>query len=174
VVLVAALEPGAGTSVTASNLAFVAAKAGRSVLLIDGNSDRPSLAALVPAGAQANLINLQGTYRPIYRVQGQSAPLDLVPMMPDEEELCFRIAQQRAYEPIEGMNGRYDFVVIDGPVLNGGDEDRELAAVADRVLLVVPDASKSRVSVDDLIYDLDINKAKFAGVVVTFPGRSAP
>ena len=172
VVLVATLDPGAGASVTASNLAFTAAAAGRSVLLIDGNPDRPALATLVPQGAPANLINLHGTYRPIFHVPGQSGLIDLVPILPDEDELCFRTAQERHYEPIEGINGRYDYVVIDGPVLNGSEEDRELAHAADRIVLVVPDGRQTQVSIGDIAYDLGVPNSKLAGLVVTFPGKA--
>ena len=126
----------------------------------------------MPQGASANLINLHGTYRPIYHVPGQSGLIDLVPMLPDEDELCFRVAQERHYEPIEGINGRYDFVVIDGPVLNGSEEDRELAYAADRIVLVVPDGRQSNVSIEDIAYDLGVTNAKLAGLVVTFPGKA--
>jgi uncharacterized protein involved in exopolysaccharide biosynthesis/Mrp family chromosome partitioning ATPase len=173
IVLVAAVEAGAGTSVTASSLAFVAASAGRSVLLIDGNPEAPALTALIAPNARANLIDLHGSFRPIYHVEGTSGIIDVVPILANEEEVCFRIAQDHAYEPIAGINGHYDFVVIDGPALRGTEDDRDLVAAADRLVLVARDGTQGNISIEDLLEDLGLAPAKFAGTVLTKSARTA-
>ena len=167
VVLVTSLHPGAGKSVVASNLAFAAAAAGRSVLLIDGHAEAPSLSALIPAKSQPGVIELNGDYRPLFHVPGRHGTIDLVPILPDEEEICFRLAQQRGFSPVHGINGTYDFVVIDGPTLRGEDDDRDLARAADRILIVVPEGEVDRTPVEDLLYELEVPLDKFAGTVIS-------
>ena len=172
VVLVTSLQPGAGKSVVASNLAFAAAAAGRSVLLIDGHAEAPVLSALISPELAPGVIELNGDYRPLFHVPGSKGAIDLVPILPDEEEICFRLAQQRGFSPVRGINGTYDFVVIDGPTLRGEDDDRDLARAADRILIVVPEGEIDRTPVEDLLYELEVPLDKFAGTVISRARRA--
>lgn len=168
VVLVAATARQAGASTLAANLARAAAEQGARTLLIDAHQAHPVLDLMIPADAPKTLIELAGRRRPLYRLDPFSSDLSLIPALPKEERICRSIAEHSAYEPITGVKGNFDFVVVDGPDAGDLQALRALVPAVGHVLLVVPDEGDGMA---DLLRRLGATPAQFAGFVRAAPGR---
>lgn len=164
-ILVTSASEGCGKTVIAVNLARAAAMAGRRVLLIDANAHNPSLSQLIEAGSEPSLIELDGDNRPIYTVTDMpKATLRFVPMLDAEERVRTRLERQKSVERINGINGNFDFVVLDGATLEAGDDLRFIAGAVDRVVFVVG-AGETAPDADALADWLDVPRDKLAGSV---------
>ena len=135
-ILITSIEPGVGKSVLAANLAQAAAEAGERVLLIDANSQHPSISALAPHDEPPALIALSGTMRLAYRLWTGSGSLHLIPLSPAEKRLTRRLVRDQSTEFIEGIADNFDLVIVDGPVARAGEEPMALVAAASEIIIV--------------------------------------
>jgi capsular exopolysaccharide synthesis family protein len=107
--------PGDGKSTTALNLAAAAAERGQSVLLVDGDLRRPSVAEYLGIDGGVGLTNvLLGTASVAQAVQ-RIGDVDVLPsgaLPPNVTQLVTSHAMERV---IGELLARYDFVVVDAP-----------------------------------------------------------
>ncbi len=170
VILVTSMIEAAGKTTIAVNLARYAAKGGRRTLLIDANAEHPALAGVLPNGAPAGLIALNGQRRPVYRI---APSLWVAPILAAEARIVARLDRRPTTERIDGIHGEFDVVVIDGPVMETNGEAREMASAVDRVV-VAARSDEPLPQLEDVAMLLDIAESKVAGAVVSeTPARRA-
>lgn len=162
-ILVSSVEPGAGKSVLAANLAQAAAQAGERVLLIDANSEHPSVSALAPVSDPPSLIQLGGTVRLAYRLWTGAGSLHLIPLTPAEKRLTRRLVKDQETDYIEGIAGNFDLVIVDGPAAGSGAEAMALAAAADEIIMVAA-AHTTMADVQPTLRKMRV-QGKFRGLV---------
>jgi capsular exopolysaccharide synthesis family protein len=140
--VVSSASPGEGRTSTAANLAVALARAGSSVVLVDADLRQPSLAPLFGLRPERGLASvLQGRLAPADAVQpwpdvpGQR--LDIVDGGPPVEAPAKLLASSAMSGLLRDLRGRYDIVVVDAPPLADGQGGAEVAAHADRALVVV-------------------------------------
>jgi Mrp family chromosome partitioning ATPase/capsular polysaccharide biosynthesis protein len=133
-------RPGEGKTTVAMNLALLAARENRRVLLIDANSYDPKLTLCIAPQATGSLLDMLHNGRSVH---------DSV-VLHTETGLHFlanrsRVASQPAEDIwsldvsgfIRDAKQRYDLIVFDLPALAPGPEVRSAAAVLDAILLVI-------------------------------------
>ncbi|MDI9848040.1 exopolysaccharide transport family protein [Rhodoblastus sp. 17X3] len=169
IVLVAATWPRAGASTLAANLARVAAATGARALLIDAHAAHPAQHRAAPDNAPRTLIEAAGQTRPLLRLTPYSQSLSLIPSLPDEESVCAAIAEESVFQPVAGINGHFDFVVMDGPDASDEEGLRDLVAAADQILLVVSNEPGDEDDAPDLLRRIGAPEQAFAAFV-----RAAP
>jgi uncharacterized protein involved in exopolysaccharide biosynthesis/Mrp family chromosome partitioning ATPase len=169
IVLVAATWPRAGASTLAANLARVAAAQGARTLLIDAHAAHPAQHRAAPDNAPGTLIEAAGQTRPLVRLTPYSQSLSLIPSWPDEASVCAAIAEESVFQPVAGINGHFDFVVMDGPDASDEEGLRDLVVAADQILLVVSNEPGDEEDAPDLLRRIGAPEQDFAAFV-----RAAP
>jgi uncharacterized protein involved in exopolysaccharide biosynthesis/Mrp family chromosome partitioning ATPase len=169
IVLVAATWPRAGASTFAANLARVAAAKGARALLIDAHPAHPAQHRAAADNAPRTLIEAAGQTRPLVRLTPYSQSLSLIPSWPDEQSICASIAEESVFRPVAGINGHFDFVVMDGPDASDEEGLRDLAAAAGQILLVVSNEPGDEEDAPDLLRRIEAPEHAFAAFV-----RAAP
>ncbi|WP_374544675.1 exopolysaccharide transport family protein [Rhodoblastus sp.] len=169
VVLVAATWPEAGASTFAANLARAAASNGERVLLIDAHKAHPVQDRVAEKDAPATVIEAGGRERPLLRLAPYWQSLSLIPSWPDEDRICAAIAEKGPFETVAGLNGHFDFVVMDGPDASDEEGLRDLAAAADQILLVVSDEPGDEADAPDLLRRIGAPDRAFCALL-----RAAP
>ena len=156
-VLVTSITAGVGKTTIATNLARLAADRGARTLLIEANPRNPQLAHMIDPDAKPGLINVGGVERVIYELPCQGAgSLHFVPIMASEPRIVRRLSGRLGSARIDGIDGHFDFVVIDGPTSGDAAELRKLAATADRIALAV--TAHERVNVNAFVEQFQISR----------------
>ena len=172
-VLVTSGQAGSGKTTVAANLAWMAAAAGRRVLLIEANPASPSLASVLPPDAPARLLKRAGVLRPIYRLAAGSVGLSVAPILANERDVCLRLALRGGDAGTSKASEDFDFIVFDGPVVVKGEQASSLAGAADRVVLVSTENEPAKPSFVDIVDWLDVPADKILRTVVGTPLRQA-
>jgi capsular exopolysaccharide synthesis family protein len=181
VILVTGPSPSEGKSTTATNLASSLALAGKSVILIEADLRRPSVARTL--GIEAAHGGVVSVLIENVRLADALTPTptygpNLQALLADYEggwiaELFSLPAAQRMIVEARQLA---DYVVIDSPPLNEVVDALPLAREADDVLIVVR-LGKSRMDriaqLSELLAENGIRPAGFAVVGVSRPGKSA-
>jgi capsular exopolysaccharide synthesis family protein len=170
VVQVTSPVPGDGKSTIVANLAVAIAKSGKSVLVLDADFRRPSLAKLLGLSGQA-------TPGLAAVVAGKVDPLDAT-VETVVDNLYFMPAGKRPHNPSELLSTpefkelldvvreRYDFVLLDTPPILAVTDPCAVAARVDGVLLAIrmrKGVHFSAVRASETLASID---AKVLGVIV--------
>ncbi len=139
IVLVTSAVSGEGKSVSASNLAFALARAGRRTLLVDGDMRKPAQHAIYDVPNEIGLGNLLSSRTPLKKaiVPNVAAGLDLLPAgdaAGRPAELCEGAAFP---ELLATLCDQYEILVVDAPSVLETSEARVIASYADAVVLVM-------------------------------------
>ena len=140
-ILITSLEPSTGKSVLAANLAQAAAEVGERVLLIDANSAHPTVSTLAQSSHSPVLIDLSGTLRLTFEIWSGAGSLNLIPLSPAERRITRRLARDGETDQIDGINGNFDIVIVDGPVATDEGEAIALVRASDDVIVVAGEAT---------------------------------
>jgi capsular exopolysaccharide synthesis family protein len=131
--------PGEGKSTTLFNLAFVAAQAGQTVLLVDGDLRRPTLHDMLGIENEQGVADVfLGRGLAYEFIRATSIPnLHVISAgdMPSSEMGSFSGAKLR--EILDDLKLRYDLVLIDSPPVLGISDGSVIAHEADACLLVI-------------------------------------
>ncbi|BDG06014.1 CpsD/CapB family tyrosine-protein kinase [Anaeromyxobacter oryzae] len=136
VVAITSAGRGEGRTTTAANLALTAAQESKTVILVEADLRRPTLAALLGLAPRAGLADvLDGTAelgQAVVRVGGLA-----VLCAGDARDPAASLRSPRVPAIVEQLRAAYEHVVLDAPpALAFADGDR-LAAAADAVILVI-------------------------------------
>ena len=167
--------PGAGTTSVATNLASIAAAAGRKVAIVDGNLRRPRIAEVfglddtepglgdVIVGDSRLADVVHETQEGIRVVTAGTVANRFVERL-DADSLRAVIAELREY---------VDVVLVDGPPVVVASEAMGMADQVDATVLVVRAYSEQRGLVARLMRQLQEQPSSFLGVVLNRPRNTA-
>lgn len=178
VIVVTSSMPHEGKSTTAINIALALAESERSVLLIDGDMRRPTLAkymdlvgsvgfSTVLSGAASVDDSLQKTRFPGLTVLTSGA------IPPNPSEL---LGSQSARKLLTELRSKFDYVVIDSTPLLAVTDAAILAAAADGVLIMARFGQAKRDQLAHAVGNLESVGAPLLGAVFTMMpvrGRSS-
>jgi tyrosine-protein kinase len=165
--LVTSPSRGDGKSEIAANLAVSLARAGKQVILVDGNLRRPRIAALFGLPEDQGISNLldgpgQGNLLwPIESIPGLTVVL-AGPVAPDSSEI---LGAQQMYRLIQEFKAMADVVIFDSPPLLYSDA-LVLAPQVDGVLLVVNSGTSGRENTINAVESLQLVGANMIGSVL--------
>ena len=170
-VLVTSISAGVGKTTIAANLARLAAAQGARTLLIEANSRNPQLARMIEPDAKPGLIEVGGVERVLYTATAHGAgSLCFVPIMASESRIVRRLSGRWGAARIEGIEGHFDFVIVDGPSSEDAADVRKLAANADRITLAV--TADERAEVERFIRQFQIPRSQVsAGMLALVEDR---
>lgn len=145
-VLISSSIPGEGKTTASVSIAVCAAMLGRRVLLIDLDFKRPSIARELGGGAEWGIFDILLRNCPPAEViiHIPDLGIDYLPMSTCPVDALPILAGERMPQLLRQLSDNYDSVIIDGPPLLGITESRFLAAMVDKVLLVVKWGSTRR------------------------------
>ena len=166
-VTITSLHPGEGKTTVAVNLAASLAEFGLSVVLVDGNVDGPALHEVF------GIENWQG---PLPAAINDADPVSLLTAVPSIAGLQVVTAGPRLSTSSEAkfylwqlQKFRHlgDFVIVDGPALQGGTAAGLVARATDAVVLVVPSGPSGPEAVEADLRILEKYETVVLGTVLT-------
>lgn len=145
-ILVTSTQPNEGKTTVASCLAIVASLSGRTVLLIDGDLRRPSLAmaAGVPDGIGFGEV-LEGNAESadainpveLFEASRDASALSIMSAGGKPPEVLVNVDRARAKAAVQSISQRFDLIIFDSPPVLAANDALLLAGIVDGVLLVV-------------------------------------
>ena len=139
VIAITSSGAGEGKSTSCANLAYVSAKAGKKVLLIDADLRRPVQHKFVNDSNEFGVADLlQGSKKPKELIQDTPVKnLSLITAGNMNEKFFGLINPQAMTEAINELRADFDLIIIDSPPILGVNDAAILANVADATMLVV-------------------------------------
>lgn len=167
-ILVTSPSAGEGKSTTAINVAAALAESGKSVVVVDGDLRRPSIARLAGVNPDIGLTSLLRDGSVVDEMIQESgiegmAVLASGPIPPNPVEV---LGSRKAKQAIDALEASYDVVVIDTPPVLPVTDAAVLAQYVDGVLLIVRAGSTRRADVQSATAQLAIAQAPVLGVVL--------
>ncbi|EFV02272.1 capsular exopolysaccharide family [Pseudoramibacter alactolyticus ATCC 23263] len=155
-----------GKTATAINLALVMSRAGKKVLLIDGNTHSPKVGAcLAVPDDQPGLSNWLAAGG--YDWDQYIAEKGALWIMPLGTEAQMRIETVKMQAMLSALSKEYDYILVDGPSIGAYADASTLAEAVDAVLWVVKQYGANREEVIAAKQRLDILGAEVIGTTLT-------
>lgn len=172
--VVTAGMPGAGATTVVSNLAATIAAGGRSVLVIDANFRRPSLAKVFGesndrAGLGDVLVGSTSFDEATVNCDG----ISLITAGTPGNRLFERLANGEFDRLLADARPKYDYVLIDAPPAVVAGDALVVANHADATLIVIRANQEQRGLVARLISQFNEAKGELLGVVLNRPRETA-
>ena len=166
-IVVTSPAPGEGKSTTAANLAVVAARSGRSVVLVDADLRKPSVARNFGVQASIGLADvLTGGWRwqeALVPVSGENLHIlasGSIPRFPSELVGSSRMAQL-----IEELEAEFEFVIVDSPPVLPVSDALVIGVNVDGVVMVARMVETRRAALKRAIDAVTKVNATLLGVV---------
>ncbi|MCM1985227.1 GumC family protein [Lyngbya confervoides] len=159
--------PSEGKSTVAANLAAVMAQAGKSVLLVDTNFQRPSQSLIWNLSSEVGLSHLL--------MSQVSFLLAVQPISPNLDILMSGSLQPMTGNPLESKQmellladwvSRYDTVVLDLPAVNLSADAAIVSQILDGVLLVTRLGTLDELNATKAVQVLNHSQANLLGMVI--------
>ena len=175
VLLFTSPAPGQGATTVALNVAIAATRAGRRIMLIDGDSTGHGLSRFLSTGTTPGLTDLAAGKAAVVDTArllaiGPNEMLPVIPVGSDGVDLA-ALSGVAVADAIDQVAGRADLVIIDAPPVGWSDTTPHLAAHADGSILVVSDTADPRVVAEVLDRLRDVG-APAVGYVINRVERS--
>jgi succinoglycan biosynthesis transport protein ExoP len=169
--VVTSAAPGEGKTMTAVNLAASCARQGMSVLLMECDLRRPSIARYFESSQESDLSNVMLDDRPWDEAISASGipKLDVLlagRAIPRAEEFLAGPDMKRL---LDELSQRYDLVILDTSPLLVAADATVLGAIADGVLLVVRASKTERGAIQQAVHQLTLVGAHIVGTVLNDP-----
>ncbi|MDH6181688.1 succinoglycan biosynthesis transport protein ExoP [Microbacteriaceae bacterium SG_E_30_P1] len=170
--LITGARPDQGATTVALGLAMASAQQGRRVLLVDANVRNPHVLEHLGLESDLGLTDLLVGAPLADAVQSWPVVPELSviaagSVAPNTHDL---FASERARRLVQGLEERYDHVIIDAPPLSAGSDAVTLAPLAGSVLLAVTPGTLPR---EDLLRGIaSLGHSELRGIVLTDVRRS--
>ena len=166
-IVVTSPAPGEGKSTTAANLAVVAARSGRNVVLVDADLRKPTVARNFGVQASIGLSDvLSGRWRwqeALIPVEGENLHIlasGSIPRFPSE-----LVGSSRMAEVIQELEAAFDFVIIDSPPVLPVSDALVIGVNVDGVVLVARMVETRRAALKRAVDAVGKVNANLLGVV---------
>ena len=167
---------GEGKSTTAAQLALAYAKTGKNVLLVDANFSRPSLDPHLLVCSTPRKFKVASTLGFTEVLKGKASCNDAIIQLEQPglsllpagrmSRTAADLISTRASAVLTKLYQNFDLIIVDAPPVLAAAEARELAAVADAVLLLTKAAETVAKQVSDAISVLSRARANVVGLVL--------
>ncbi len=154
VIGIVAVNPGAGASTTARDLAFLTAVSGSQTLLIDAAAPKSSLSAAMAPQATIGLVDVLDDVGLM-----EKAVISLVPTLQflplgkvGRVTPAIRIGSGRTQWSFDALKKKYDTILVDLPAFSASPDANAIVPELDGVLVVT---AYGRTSVDDAVRAID-------------------
>ena len=168
-VVITSSVPNEGKTTVSLELARAIAKGGRSVLLVECDMRRRSLAALLGVHPQAGLYSVLAGQTELdstaVTVEQNLVFLDVEPHIPNPPEI---IASKRFLRFVDQARDLFDFVLFDTPPLAAFVDAAVLSSIADGTVMVVRENYARRTEVQDAYAQLQSAGANVIGVCMNW------
>ena len=168
-IVVTSSVPNEGKTTISVELARAMAKSGRTVLLVECDMRRRSLAAMIGIHPQAGLYGvLAGTNEltsSVVAVDKNCWFLDVEPHIPNPPDI---IASKRFRRFVEDAKGKFSYVIFDTPPLAAFVDAAVLSSIADGTVMVVRENFAKRSEVVDAYAQLENAGANVVGVCMNY------
>lgn len=167
--------PGAGTTSVATNLASIAAAAGRKVAIVDGNLRRPRIAEVFGLDDTEPGLGdvIVGDSRLADVVHKTQEGIRVVTAGTVANRFVERLDADSLRTVITELREHVDVVLVDGPPVVVASEAMGMADQVDATVLVVRAYSEQRGLVARLMRQLQEQPSSFLGVVLNRPRNTA-
>lgn len=165
---------GEGKSTTALNLAYVLARSGRKILLMEGDMRLPTISKKLNLKKEKGLSNLlvglckeeevlqpSGLHEQLWVVASGESP-------PNPSEL---LGSGRMRDAVNCFAADFDFIILDLPPVGEVSDALVVSRLTQGMIVVVRQGYATRSSVADTMRQLDYADAKVLGFVMTCSGR---
>jgi len=169
VIMITSSRPGEGKSLTAVALAEMAVLAGKSVIVVDGDLRRSTLAKSFGWQPKFDMADLALDYCALDDAIHSDPALgfDVLVTAHHSIEAADELNADWLGPMIEELKHRYDVVVIDSPPVLDVADGLVLARIADSIVYVVRWDSTTRQAVGDGLEALSVMRSSVAGIVLT-------
>ncbi|MFL1597291.1 polysaccharide biosynthesis tyrosine autokinase [Gordonia amicalis] len=156
VIVISSPQEGEGKSTTSANLASALAESGHSVVIVDGDLRRPTVASTFEVTNAVGFTNYLTRELDLENIIQQSKirGVDVIASGPKPPNPAELLESKRAREAIDELRCTYDYVVIDAPPILPLADPVVLGRAADALLLVVctnrTRNAESRAAVEEL------------------------
>lgn len=158
--------PQDGKSTTSVNISYALAEAGHSVLLIDSDMRRPSVARVLELEKSPGLSNtLAGECKDAIHSDVLHEKMSVLlsgDIPPNPSEL---VGSEKMKQILEDYRSRYDYVVVDLPPVNSVSDPIAISKFIDGVVVVVRHNHTRRKEVLDAVRQLKFAEANILGFV---------
>jgi capsular exopolysaccharide synthesis family protein len=174
-ILVTSTQPNEGKTTVAAGLAIAAALCGETVLLIDGDLRRPSLASAAGIVDGVGLSELldgdadsDAAVHPVelFETARDAAAVSIMGTGRRSPEFLARVNWPKARKALQSVAERFGLVLFDSPPILAVNDALLLAGVADGVLLVVDAATADREEVRRAKEQLELVGTRVIGAVL--------
>jgi capsular exopolysaccharide synthesis family protein len=166
--LVTSSEKGEGKSTTALAIAKTSAAAGRKVLLIDADMRSPSMHSLLGNTQGPGLADVLSDQVPIHEAihLTEVANLHLLPAGQPTTSPAQLLSGVRFATLLHEARTKFDEIVIDSPPVLGLADTPQLAAAADRTIMVIGSDRAHRRAVKEALRRLSAARADMLGAIL--------
>lgn len=173
-ILVTSAEPGDGKSTLVTNLAYVLARAGRKVVVIDCDLRIPTLYKIFKLPNEQGLCNVLLNQNDIEDVlQDCSVPgVKVVTSGPLASNPAELLGSQEMISLIYRLRQHWDNVLLDSPAMISTPDAIVLTPAVDGVIMVVSRSHSQREDVRSACTQLTDVKARILGVVINRAGKN--
>lgn len=172
-VVVTGPRVGAGATTVAVGLSVAVAETGRSVVLLDADFGRGSVAAAFGAEAGPGLVDFLRGNEDLDAVVVPTAVdnLSIVGTGAADASSSGLIGGTRMADLIKQLHGDFDIVVVDGPAVSTSSDSAVLAALADGAVLVARRGSTSAPELRGTVSKITLARGRVIGAVATSARR---
>ena len=158
--------PGTGKSLISTNMAYSIAKAGRKVLLIDGDLRLPTVATKMGIASKPGLSNiLVSPIDPMSAVQHYNGTLDILAagdIPPKPSEL---LGSDRMGNVLDELSEYYEYIIFDLTPVTVVPDTLAVAKFLDGIVLIIRKDHDEKRALDETLRQLELAKARILGIV---------
>ncbi len=162
-------EPSEGKSTTISNIAYLMAKEGKKVLLMDLDLRKPKLNRVFDDTTSANLTDYLAGRANVEDIIKQSDELGIDYIINKESSTAVinLLKSQKLAQLLQALRDKYDYILLDSPPVESLSDALYVTKLADGVIFVIGYGRAKKSYVKDSIDSLKNYGANILGVILS-------